>query len=91
MTYQDVFDFLISSDIIKNTSSIKNINDIKPSTKIKEDNVYNEIFPQLYIECSKNRNKLMHSNISGIDLTSNSIRNAFIIYSYLSLLFEKLR
>lgn len=90
VTYQDVYNLLTSCDIIKNTSSIKDISDIKPVRKAKEDNVYNEIFLQLYIECTKNRNKLMHSNVSDIDLTASSIRKAFIIYSYFNLLFEQL-
>ncbi len=86
VTYQNIYDFMKSEAIFRDVFSIKSVNDIKIRVKSKDDFVYDDNFLQIYHECATNRNKLMHSNVSMIDLTFYSIKNAFVVYSYLYLL-----
>ena len=88
--YIEIFESM-KDGVLSNTSiSVKKINDIKPSSSNKNDSINIEHFYLIYKDCCSNRNKIIHSITEPIDLTKNSIINAFVIYTFFDLILEKI-
>lgn len=90
ITYQDIFEFILSEQDIHNVFPIHIVNEVKHSTQRKDTPVHNGTLIQDHIDCLNNRNNLMHSNVKIIHLTFDYIKKAVVVYSYLYLLFDQL-